>query len=140
VPIGDFHLVPGETPERETVLEPGDLITHVTLPPPVAGSRQHYLKLRDRVSYEFALASAAVVLSIADGRVARARVALGGVATKPWRSPEAEAALTGQAATEATFRSAAEAALRSAVPRSENGFKVELAKRCIAHALRTAIA
>jgi xanthine dehydrogenase YagS FAD-binding subunit len=140
VPIGDFHLLPGTTPERETVLEPGDLITHVTLPPPEAGSRQHYLKLRDRVSYEFALASAAVVLSIADGRVTRARVALGGVGTKPWRSPEAEAALTGQAATDATFRSAAEAALRGARPQSENAFKVELAKRCVVHALRTAIA
>ena len=131
VPIGDFHLLPGTTPERETVLEPGDLITHVTLPPPAAGSRQHYLKLRDRASYEFALASAAVVLSIADGRVTRARVALGGVGTKPWRSTEAEAALTGQAATDATFRSAAEAALRGARPQSENGFKVELAKRCL---------
>jgi xanthine dehydrogenase YagS FAD-binding subunit len=140
VPIGDFHLLPGTTPERETVLEPGDLITHVTLPPPEAGSRQHYLKLRDRVSYEFALASAAVVLSIADGRVTRARVALGGVGTKPWRSPEAEAALTGQAATDATFRSAAGAALRGARPQSENAFKVELAKRCVVHALRTAIA
>ena len=140
VPIGDFHLLPGTTPERETVLEPGDLITHVTLPPPEAGSRQRYLKLRDRASYEFALASAAVVLSIADGRVTRARVALGGVGTKPWRSPEAEAALTGQAATDATFRSAAEAALRGARPQSENGFKVELAKRCLVHALRTAIA
>jgi xanthine dehydrogenase YagS FAD-binding subunit len=140
VPIGDFHLLPGTTPERETVLEPGDLITHVTLPPPEAGSRQHYLKLRDRVSYEFALASTAVVLSIADGRVTRARVALGGVGTKPWRSPEAEAALTGEAATDGTFRSAAEAALRGARPQSENAFKVELAKRCVVHALRTAIA
>jgi xanthine dehydrogenase YagS FAD-binding subunit len=140
VPIGDFHLLPGTTPERETVLEPGDLITHVTLPPPAAGSRQHYLKLRDRASYEFALASAAVVLSIGDGRVTRARVALGGVGTRPWRSPEAEAALTGQAATDATFRSAAESALRGARPQSENAFKVELARRCVVHALRTAIA
>src|SRR5262245_38794210 len=140
VPIGDFHLLPGTTPERETVLEPGDLITHVTLPPPAAGSRQHYLKLRDRVSYEFALVSAAVVLSVADGRVTRARVALGGVGTKPWRSPEAEAALTGQAATDATYRGAAEAALSGARPQSENAFKVELAKRCVVHALRTAIA
>jgi xanthine dehydrogenase YagS FAD-binding subunit len=106
----------------------------------VAGSRQHYLKLRDRVSYEFALASAAVVLSAADGRITRARVALGGVGTKPWRAPEAEAVLTGQAATEATFRTAAEAALRGARPQSENAFKIELAKRCIVHALRTAIA
>jgi len=78
VPFGDFHLLPGNTPQRETVLEPGDLVTHVTLPPPVAGSRQVYLKLRDRASYEFALASAAIVLSSAGGNVTRARVALGG--------------------------------------------------------------
>src|SRR5438046_6891473 len=96
IPIGEFHLLPGNTPHRETVLEPGDLITHVTLPPPVAGSKQLYLKLRDRASYEFALASAAVVVTIADGKVTRARIALGGVGTKPWRSPEAEAALAGQ--------------------------------------------
>src|ERR671936_594129 len=96
IPIGDLHLLPGSTPHRETVLAPGDLVTHVTLPPPVAGSRQVYLKLRDRASYECALASAAVVLTVAGGKVTRARVALGGVATKPWRSPEAEAVLIGQ--------------------------------------------
>ena len=138
VPIGEFHLLPGQTPERETVLEPGDLVTHVTLPPPVAGSKQLYLKLRDRASYEFALASAAVVLTLASGRVTRARVALGGVGTKPWRSPEAEAALVGQPAEAASFRRAAEAALRDARPQSENAFKIELAKRCLAHALHTA--
>ena len=138
IAIGDFHLLPGSTPDRETVLEPGDLITHVTLPPPVAGSRQVYLKLRDRASYEFALASAAVVLTVAGGKVARARIALGGVGTKPWRSPEAEAALAGQAADATSFRRAAEAALRGAKPQSENGFKIELAKRCLAHALQTA--
>jgi xanthine dehydrogenase YagS FAD-binding subunit len=120
------------------VLEPGDLITHVTLPPPVAGSRQVYLKLRDRASYEFALASAAVVITVAGGKVTRARVALGGVGTRPWRSPEAEAALVGQAADAASYRKAAEAAMRDAKPQSENGFKIELAKRCLAHALQTA--
>jgi len=138
IPIGDFHLLPGSTPNRETVLEPGDLITHVTLPPPSAGGKQIYLKLRDRASYEFALASAAVVLTIAGGKVTRARIALGGVGTKPWRSPEAEAALVGQTANATNFRKAAEAALRDAKPQSENGFKVELAKRCLAHALQTA--
>jgi xanthine dehydrogenase YagS FAD-binding subunit len=138
VPIGEFHLLPGQTPERETVLEPGDLITHVTLPPPVAGSKQLYLKLRDRASYEFALASAAVVLTVASGRVTRARVALGGVGTKPWRSPEAEAALVGQPAEAASFRRAAEAALRDARPQSENAFKIELAKRCLTYTLETA--
>jgi xanthine dehydrogenase YagS FAD-binding subunit len=138
IPIGDFHLLPGSTPNRETVLEPGDLITHVTLPPPIAGSKQVYLKLRDRASYEFALASAAVVISIAGGKVTRARIALGGVGTKPWRSPEAEAALTGKPADAANFRQAAEAALRDAKPQSENKFKIELAKRCLAHALKMA--
>src|SRR5438445_7314423 len=88
IPIADFHLLPGDTPHRETVLEPGDLITHVTLPAPVTGSKQTYLKLRDRASYEFALASAAVVITIAGQNVARARIALGGVGAKPWRSPE----------------------------------------------------
>src|SRR6185503_13594897 len=138
IPIGDFHLLPRNTPQRETVLEPGDLITHVTLPPPVAGSKQVYLKLRDRASYEFALASAAVVLNIDGGNVKRARVALGGVGTKPWRSPEAEAALVGQPAHQAHFRTAAEAALRDAKPRSENAFKIELATRCLTHALQMA--
>jgi xanthine dehydrogenase YagS FAD-binding subunit len=138
IPIGDFHLLPGDTPHRETVLEPGDLITHVTLPPPIAGSRQVYLKLRDRASYEFALASAAVVLNVTDGKVSRVRIALGGVGTKPWRSPDAETALVGQSANQPNFRKAAEAALRDAKPQSENGFKVELAKRCLAHALHTA--
>src|SRR5229473_2733068 len=140
VAFGDFHLLPGETPHRETVLEPGDLITHVTLPPPVVGSRHLYLKLRDRASYEFALSSAAVVITIASGRITRARIALGGVGTKPWRSPDAEAALVGKPANDASFRQAAEAALRNAKPQSENGFKIELAKRCLTHALRTATA
>ncbi|HEX3228287.1 MAG TPA: xanthine dehydrogenase family protein subunit M [Pyrinomonadaceae bacterium] len=140
IPFGDFHLLPGNTPHRETVLEPGDLITHVTLPPPVVGSKQFYLKLRDRASYEFALASAAVVLTIAGGRITRARIALGGVGTKPWRSPEAEAELIGKAATETIFRQAAEAALRGAKPQTENRFKIELAKRCLTHALRMTVA
>ena len=140
VAFGDFHLLPGNTPHRETVLEAGDLITHVTLPPPVTGSKQVYLKLRDRASYEFALSSAAVVLAVASGKITRARIALGGVGTKPWRSPEAEAALTGKPANDASFRQAAEAALRNARPQSENKFKIELAKRCLTHALRTAAA
>src|SRR6267154_694316 len=138
VPIGDFHLLPGSTPQRETVLEPGYLVTHVTLPPPRSGSKQVYLKLRDRASYEFALASAAVVITIAGGNVTRARIALGGVGTKPWRSPEAEAALVGKPADAANFRKAAEAAMRDAKPQSENKFKIELAKRCLAHALQLA--
>jgi xanthine dehydrogenase YagS FAD-binding subunit len=140
IPFGDFHLLPGSTPDRETVLEPGDLITHVTLPPPVTESKQVYLKLRDRASYEFALASAAIVITVAGGKVTRARIAMGGVGTKPWRSFEAETALVGQAVNQASFRNAAEAALRDAKPQSENGFKIELAKRCLAHALQMATA
>ena len=136
IPIADFHLLPGNTPQRETVLEPGDLITHVTLPPPAPGNRSLYLKLRDRASYEFALASAAVVVTAEGGKITRARVALGGVGTKPWRSPEAEAELTGQTVTPAVFQKAADTALRDAKPQSQNGFKVELAKRCLVHALK----
>jgi xanthine dehydrogenase YagS FAD-binding subunit len=138
IPIADFHVLPGNTPDRETVLEPGDLITHVTLPPPAPGNRSLYLKLRDRTSYEFALASAAVVITAANGKITRARIAMGGVGTKPWRSTEAEGELTDQPATEATFRKAADAALRAAKPQSQNGFKVELAKRCLVHALKLA--
>jgi xanthine dehydrogenase YagS FAD-binding subunit len=138
IPFADFHVLPGSTPHRENVLEPGDLITHVTLPKPVAGSKQLYLKLRDRASYEFALASAAVVITIEGGNVTLARIALGGVGTKPWRSAEAEAVLVRQPANVANFRKAAETALRDAKPQSENGFKIELAKRCLTHALQTA--
>jgi xanthine dehydrogenase YagS FAD-binding subunit len=140
VAIGDFFLVPGSTPQRENVLEPGDLITYVTLPAPKAGSKQIYLKLRDRASYEFALSSAAIVAVVSNGKLDFVRVALGGVGTKPWRSLEAEKVLHGKAADEKVFREAAEAALHGAQPQSENGFKVQLAKRCITHALTLATA
>lgn len=138
IPIGEFFLLPGTTPHKETVLAPGELITHVTLPAPRSQSKQVYLKLRDRASYEFALASAAVVAEVSGGKFTFIRVALGGVGTKPWRSHEAEAALLHGAADTPTFRRAADAALRDARPQSENAFKVELAKRCIAHALTSA--
>ncbi len=140
IPFADFHLLPGNTPHRETVLEPGDLITQVELPAPIQGSKQLYLKLRDRASYEFALASAAVVISVASGKVTHVRLALGGVGAKPWRSQEAEAALIGQPADPANFRKASEAAMRDAKPQSQNGFKIELAKRCLTHALQMAVA
>jgi xanthine dehydrogenase YagS FAD-binding subunit len=138
VPIGEFFLVPGSTPQRENVLEPGDLITSITLPAPRANTKQVYLKLRDRASYEFALSSAAIVAEITNGKLTFVRVALGGVATKPWRSLEAEKALHHQSIDEKIFRQAAEAAVHGAVPQSQNGFKVELAKRCITHALSLA--
>ena len=138
VPINEFYLLPGNTPERETVLEPGDLITHVTLPAPVPGSKSFYLKLRDRASYEFALSSAAVIVKVENNRLTHVRVALGGVGTRPWRSREAEQALEGATLTESSFRSAAEAALKDARPQTQNGFKIELAKRCLTHALKVA--
>jgi xanthine dehydrogenase YagS FAD-binding subunit len=140
VPIGDFFLVPGNTPQRETVLEPGELITYVTLPAPKTGSKQVYLKLRDRASYEFALSSAAIVAVVSNGKLDFVRVALGGVGTKPWRSLEAERVLHGKPADGKVFRQAAEAALHGAQPQSQNGFKVQLAKRCITHALTLATA
>jgi xanthine dehydrogenase YagS FAD-binding subunit len=138
IPINEFYVLPGDSPQRETVLEPGDLITHVTLPAPVAGSKSLYLKLRDRASYEFALASAAVILKVENNRLSYARIALGGVGTKPWRSQEAEQALVGATLSEGSFRNAAEAALQGARPQSQNGFKIELAKRCLTHALNLA--
>jgi xanthine dehydrogenase YagS FAD-binding subunit len=139
IAIGDFYKLPGDTPEVENVLEPGDLITHVTLPP-VADTNQVYLKLRDRASYEFALASAAVVAHVEDGRIRSVRVAMGGVGTRPWRSHEAEKVLTGKAANAAIFHAAAEAALKGAKTHPENAFKVELAKRCVVRALKMATA
>lgn len=138
IALDEFYLLPGTTPDRETVLEPGELITYVTLPKLPPGTRSHYLKLRDRAQYEFALASAAVVVTMNSVRIERARIALGGVATRPWRSREAESALEGKAAEEKNFRAAAEAAMRNAKPLRHNGFKIELAKRALVRALTTA--
>jgi xanthine dehydrogenase YagS FAD-binding subunit len=135
IPIADLHLLPGTHPERETVLNPGEIITAIDLPPLPFARRSLYLKVRDRASYAFALTSAAVALEIASGTIRDARVALGGVATKPWRSTAAERALIGKRAGPATFRAAAEAALRGAAPRRDNAFKVELARRTLVRAL-----
>ncbi len=140
IAIGEFFRRPGTTPHIENVMQPGELITAVTLPATAAGSRSLYIKLRDRATYEFALASAAVVLTTVSGRITHVRLALGGVGTVPWRAHEAEAALLGKVPSPAIFRRAAEAALQHARPQSENGFKVELARRCITHALTTAAA
>ena len=136
VPLNEFYFVPGSTPNRENVLVAGDLITHVTLPALDSGTRSYYLKRRDRASYEFALASAAVVVQMQSSRMQRVRIALGGVGTKPWRSMEAEKALEGQDANEASFNAAADAALRNAKPLRDNAFKVELAKRTLRRALK----
>jgi len=135
LPFAAFHLLPGDTPEQEHALRPGELITAVALPAPVPGQRSWYLKLRDRESYEFALASAAVVLRLERGKIASCRIAFGGVATKPWRALAAEEVLTGAAPTEALFRKAAEAALQSARPRPGNAFKVELARLVLVRVL-----
>jgi xanthine dehydrogenase YagS FAD-binding subunit len=140
IAFADFHKLPGDTPHIENALEPGELITYVDLPKPIAGTKSTYLKLRDRASYEFALASAAVVARVEGGHIRYIRVAMGGVGTKPWRSHEAEAALIGKAANEATFKAAAQAALAKARPQKDNAFKVELAKRCLVRSLKTATA
>ena len=131
VPLTDFHLLPGDTPEVETVLRPGELITAIELPALPDGARSAYRKVRDRASYAFALVSVAAVLEVEDGTVKDARLALGGVAHKPWRAFKAEAALRGKPATAATFRAAAEAALADARPLRDNGFKIELATRTL---------
>jgi xanthine dehydrogenase YagS FAD-binding subunit len=136
IPLADFYVLPGQRPDIETVLAPGDLITHVTLPPRPQAERSVYLKLRDRASYEFALVSAAAATTLADGKITSARFALGGVGTRPWRVSEAEQSLIGTAPNETAFRNAAEICLEGARPRSHNGFKIELAKRCIVHAFK----
>ncbi len=136
IPFTDFHLLPGDTPHLETVLEHGEMITAVELPAMPYARRSHYLKVRDRASYAFALTSAAVVLEINDDVIINARIALGGVGTKPWRSQEAEQVLIGATATQETFTAAADAALQGANPRRHNLFKVELAKRTLTEALK----
>jgi xanthine dehydrogenase YagS FAD-binding subunit len=137
VAIGDFYRLPGETPHIETVLQSGEMITGVVLPPQPPG-QQVYRKVRDRASYEFALVSVAAIVATDGGKVTSARVAFGGVAHKPWRSPEAEAALVGRPATMATYRAAAEAAMARAVGRGHNDFKIELAKRTLCRTLALA--
>jgi xanthine dehydrogenase YagS FAD-binding subunit len=138
IALEDFYLLPQDRPDKENLLEAGDLVTHVTLPPAPVGERAVYLKLRDRTSYEFALVSAAVAAVVSNGKITAVRFALGGVGTRPWRTPEAERALIGVPPTEQSFRRAAELALAGAKPQSQNGFKVELAKRCIVEALKRA--
>jgi xanthine dehydrogenase YagS FAD-binding subunit len=137
VPLVDFHLLPGDHPEHETVLAPGELITAVDLPALPFATRSLYRKMRDRASYAFALVSVAAALDTEDGIIKAARLALGGVGTKPWRAWEGEAALVGQPANEASYRAAAEVAMRDARPLQHNGFKIEMAKRAITRALET---
>jgi xanthine dehydrogenase YagS FAD-binding subunit len=139
VPAGEFHLLPGTTPHRETVVQPGELITYVTIPQSPFAAHSAYVKLRDRASYEFALAAAAAALELAGHRIRSVRLVLGGVATKPWRAQDAERVLHGAPADEKTMHAAADAALHGATPYRHNAFKIELAKRAIVRALKNAI-
>lgn len=131
IDFADFHLLPGETPAREHALEPGELITHVTLDAPITGSQSAYLKLRDRQSYQFALASSAVIVQMDGDTITQARVALGGVGTKPWRAPEVEAALKGKSASERLFADAAGRAFENATAYSQNAYKIPLGQQAI---------
>jgi xanthine dehydrogenase YagS FAD-binding subunit len=137
VPLTEFSVLPGDRPEIENVLEHGELITQVDVPLLAVGARSGYLKVRDRASYEFAVASAATALQIEDGTIAESRLALGGVGTIPWRARDAEAILTGAPANDQTFRAAAEATLRDPFTVPGTAFKVELAKRTIVRILQT---
>lgn len=135
VPLADFYKLPGKTPHIENQLQPGELITAITVPAAAHARKSHYLKVRDRASYAYALVSAAVGLDVQGGTIRSARVALGGVGTVPWRVPAVEKALVGKPATEDTFRAAAALAVRDASPREHNKFKIELAQRTIVRAL-----
>jgi xanthine dehydrogenase YagS FAD-binding subunit len=137
IAIDDFFLLPGRTPERERPLEHGELITAIEVPALPMARRSVYVKIRDRESYEFALVSVAAALDVRDGAVAGVRLALGGVATKPWRARTAERSLTGGPASPAAFDEAAARELAAATPRPGNAFKVELARRAIVRALTT---
>ena len=138
IAFGEFHRLPGDTPERDTNLAPGELITAVDLPTTPFAARSHYLKVRERASYAFALVSVAAALDLgSNNKIKAARVALGGVAHKPWHANLAEKHLIGQKANENTFRAAAEAELAPAKGYKYNSFKIELAKRAIVRALRT---
>jgi xanthine dehydrogenase YagS FAD-binding subunit len=138
IALADFHRLPGDTPQFDTTLAAGELITAVDLPPDAFAGHAHYLKLRDRASYAFALVSVAAALDIRDGVIHDAALALGGVAHKPWRRPEAEARLVGRAPTADAFGEAADLLLQGARPASQNGFKATLARRAIVRALATA--
>jgi xanthine dehydrogenase YagS FAD-binding subunit len=142
VPVESFHRLPGDTPERDSVLEPSELIIAIRLPAEAARFSTHarYLKVRERTSYAFAVGSAAAALRIEGAKIVEARIALGGVAMKPWRAGAAEQMLAGERADESAFRRAAEAALIEAKPSGDNAFKIELARRIVTRALTLAAA
>jgi xanthine dehydrogenase YagS FAD-binding subunit len=138
IPFADFHRLPGDTPQRDSQLADGELITEIVLPPSPFGRHCHYLKVRERASFAFALVSVAAALRLEGSHIAEARLALGGVAHKPWRVPEAEAELIGQPCTPASYRLAADRLLQGAEGLGSNDFKVELARRAVIRALATA--
>jgi xanthine dehydrogenase YagS FAD-binding subunit len=138
IAFADFHRLPGDTPERDTNLEPDEIITEVELPPRGFAANYSYLKIRDRLSYAFALVSVAAALELDGDKIKEARLALGGVAHKPWRDPSAEAALRGQPAGEAAFSRAADLVLRDARGFAHNAFKIDLARRAIVRAFKQA--
>ena len=140
IPFADYHRLPGDEPWRDTTLERGELVTAIDLPAEDFSAHYTYLKLRDRLSYAFALVSVAAALQIDGDRIAEARLALGGVAHKPWRQPEAEAVLAGQKPSPAAFHAAADCLLEGAAGQGQNDFKIELARRAIVRALTQAAA
>jgi len=139
VPFDEFFLLPGDTPDRETVLQPGEMIVGLSIPKSAAAKNSTYLKVRDRQSYEFAAASAAVGLELEDdGRTVRdIRVGLGGVATKPWRARAVEQALIGKVLDDATIRAASVLAMEGAVAQGDNQYKIDLVPRVVARAIET---
>jgi xanthine dehydrogenase YagS FAD-binding subunit len=138
VPLADLHLLPADHPEREFSLAPGELITSVFVPFSAHAARSRYVKVRDRASYAFALVSCAAAVEVQGGEIRAARLALGGVGTKPWRVPEAEQALVGKPAQRDSFQRAAELLLAGARTQKDNAFKVELGKRTVVRALSLA--
>ncbi|MEV4759365.1 xanthine dehydrogenase family protein subunit M [Micromonospora sp. NPDC049559] len=139
LPAEEFFLLPGDTPQHEHPLAPGELITAIEVPPAPIARGSVYLKFRDRESYEFALVSVAAAIEVVDGLVADVRLALGGVGTRPWRARRAEAALRGRPAEPASFAAAARAELADAVPRRHNAFKIGFAERAVVRGLSTAL-
>ena len=137
IPVRDFHCLPGDTPEKDNVLEPGEIITGVTLPPPVGGT-QLYRKVRDRSSYAFALVSVAAAIGMEDGRIARAALAFGSMAHKPWHDPRIDELLTGSQPSDALFDKAADLLLEGAQGYGHNDFKIPLARRTLTAVLREA--
>jgi xanthine dehydrogenase YagS FAD-binding subunit len=136
IKLDDFYLLPGDTPDRENQLQPGELITEVRVPRLPWAKRSAYLKIRDRESYEFALTSAALALDLNGDKIRDARIAVGGVGTKPWNLPKVREALAGQPLKQETFVAAAKLAVEGAAPLTQNGYKVDLVQRTIVRALK----